>query len=111
MTQGVGLYFAAEQDPANPYIRSLQASAVERLRTIGSPAELFAIGTFSPADRGSVGYSMIKFFESQTSKAVVTNLTQSLCGSQGTEEALRAVTGSDLETFGTSFLKAVKSSR
>ena len=110
-TQGLGMSIAAGQESASPYFRSLQSSAMERLRTIGSPAELFAIGTFSPADRGPVGYAMIRFFESQTSKAVVTNLMQSWCGSAGTEEALKAVAGSDLETFGASFLQAVKSSR
>lgn len=110
-TQGLGMHFAAGQEPASPYFRSLQSSAVERLQSISTPADLFAIGTFSPADRGPVGYAMIRFFESQTSKAVVNNLICSLCGSQDIEGVIKAVAGSDLETFGASFLQSVKNNR
>jgi hypothetical protein len=57
--RGMGLALAARSDPRNPYFRSLNAAAHEALRTIDKPEELFANGTFSPADLAPIGYTLV----------------------------------------------------
>ncbi len=111
VTRGIGLYVTSLEDPTDPYLRALPQAAASRLQQVKTATELFAEGMFAPADAGPVGYAMVKFFAEQTTREVLVKFIQSFRESQDADDAMKAVAGSDLETFGMTFLSAIKSSR
>jgi mono/diheme cytochrome c family protein len=59
--RGSGLALAAQVEPKNGYITGLRAKVPGILKNAASPAAVLANGTFSPADVGPVGYTLVEF--------------------------------------------------
>ena len=111
LTQGIGLHLTALEEPTDPYLRALPEAAVSRLRQVKTTTELFADGTFAPADIGPVGYSIVKFFSEQTNRETMLKFIQAVRDGQDFGDAMKSAAGSDLDTFGTAFLNSVQSGR
>lgn len=61
VVRGTGLSLAAKADTKNDHIAGLRSRAVESVRELSKPEELFADGTFSPNQVGAVGYTLVNF--------------------------------------------------
>lgn len=88
--KGTGLVLAARTDAKNPYFRGLNAGAHEALRALDKPEELFANGTFSPADLAPVGYTLVSFMLKQGEPHFVDFLSEVAAG-KTLNDALKSI--------------------
>jgi hypothetical protein len=89
--KGTGLVLASQSDSKNPYFRGLSAGAHEALRAIDKADELFANGTFSPADLAPVGFTLVSYMLKHGGEgSFVEFLNQSASG-KSVADALKAV--------------------
>lgn len=89
--KGTGLVLAAQGDPKNPYFRGLSAGAHEALRAIDKPDELFANGTFSPADLAPVGFTLVSYMLKQGGESYFVDFLNQASSGKTLNDALRAV--------------------
>lgn len=61
LRRGIGLALAARAEPKNSYFDGLRERVPAILRTVRKPEDLFADGTFSPANVGAVGYTLVDY--------------------------------------------------
>lgn len=61
--RGTGLALASQHSKGNPYLSKLPGQAAEILREarIDKPDDIFGNGTFSPAEVGPIGYTLVEF--------------------------------------------------
>lgn len=59
--QGTGLHVAAKAGEGNPYFRELRSEVPEAIKDVAKPEQLFADGTFPPAEAAAVGYALVDF--------------------------------------------------
>jgi len=103
--RGTGLALAARNDIKNDFYRKLAASAGTRLTTLGQPADLLKDGTFSPADLGPVGYSVVAYMLKQGEPQYVQFLAQLQAG-KSLDEALKGVYNADAGKVAVAYLAA-----
>lgn len=103
VVRGTGLALAARSDVKNDYYRKLAASAGSRLSTLAQPADLLKDGTFSPADLGPVGYSVVAYMLKQGEPQYVQFLGQ-LQGGKSLDDALKGVYNADAGKVAVSYL-------
>jgi hypothetical protein len=89
--KGTGLVLAAQSDPKNPYFRGLSAAAHEALRAVDKPDELFANGTFSPADLAPVGFTLVSYMLKQGGEPYFVDFLSQAAAGKSLSDALRAV--------------------
>jgi mono/diheme cytochrome c family protein len=89
--KGTGLVLAAQSDPKNPYFRGLAAGAHEALRAINKPEELFANGTFSPADLAPVGFTLVSYMLKQGGEPYFVDFLGQTATGKTLNDALKAV--------------------
>jgi mono/diheme cytochrome c family protein len=89
--KGTGLVLAAQSDPKNPYFRGLSAGAHEALRAVDKPDELFASGTFSPADLAPVGFTLVSFMLKKGGESYFVDFLNQMAQGKGLNDALKAV--------------------
>ncbi len=108
-SRGTGLALAAQSDPKNPYFRGLTAGSHEAVRSLKKPEELFANGTFSPADLPAVGYTLVNFMlKSRGEPHFVDFLTQ-LANGKKLAEALSGVYNVDVPNLARGYYVYVES--
>jgi mono/diheme cytochrome c family protein len=62
LIRGTGLAMATKEVGGdNEYLRSLRASAIDALRGIEQPGDLFADGKFAPTDMAPIGFTLVSF--------------------------------------------------
>ena len=89
--KGTGLVLAAQGDPKNPYFRGLSAGAHEALRAINKPEELFANGTFSPADLAPVGFTLVSFMLKKGGEPYFVDFLNQTASGKSLNDALKAI--------------------
>lgn len=89
--KGTGLVLAAQSDPKNPYFRGLAAGAHEALRAINKPEEIFANGTFSPADLAPVGYTLVSYMLKKGGEPYFVDFLNQAASGKNLSDAFRAV--------------------
>jgi hypothetical protein len=97
--KGTGLMLAAKSDSKNPYFRGLTAASHEALRSIKKPEELFANGTFSPADLPAVGYTLVLFMLRSGGEPHFVDFLSQLAQGKKLADALRSVYNADALTL------------
>lgn len=107
LVRGTGLALAARLEPGNAYNKGLIGRAVEAVRSLQRPEEIFNAGTFSPADTGPVGYTMVDYMLQSGGPANFGRFVQQLKSGGNLEAALRAVYRTDQRTFGTGYARAL----
>jgi hypothetical protein len=89
--KGTGLVLAAQSDPKNPYFRGLSAGAHDALRGVDKPEELFANGTFSPADLAPVGFTLVSYLLKHGGEAHFVDFLSQAGSGKSLTDCLRAV--------------------
>lgn len=105
VSKGTGLALAARSDPKNDYFKKLAADAGHRLLTLAKPEDLMKDGTFSPADLGPVGYSLVAHMLKQGEPQYVNFVGQLLAG-KSLDESLKAVYNADAVKVAVSYLSS-----
>lgn len=109
LARGTGLALAEKLDPkANrAYFTSLNGEAMGLVKTINSPADLFADGTFSTASVGPVGYSLVKHMLQAGGDAQFGRFLSLLVGGQTLNDALKAAYGTDPGQLAASYVQGL----
>ncbi len=107
-SRGMGLSLASRGDPKNPYFRGLKAAAHESLKAVDKPDELFANGTFTPADLAPVGYTLVSYMLNEGEGHFVDFLSQLTTG-KSLEDALKGIYSVDKTTLAQSYHTYVES--
>jgi hypothetical protein len=105
VARGTGLALAARNDPKNDFYRQLGVSAGTRLQTLQKPEDLLKDGTFSPADLGPVGYSVVAYMLRQGEPQYVQFVSALLAG-KSLDESLKGVYNADAAKVAASYLAA-----
>jgi len=103
VSRGTGLALAARNDAKNEYYRQLGVSAGARLQTLQKPDDLLKDGTFSPADLGPVGYSLVAYMLRQGEPQYVQFVSALLAG-KTLDESLKGVYNADAVKVAASYL-------
>lgn len=107
-SKGTGLMLAAQSDQKNPYFRGLKAGAHDALRSIKKPEELFANGTFSPAELPAVGYTMVTFLMRSGGEPHFVDFLSQLAQGKKLTDALRGVYNADVPTLARGYFAYVE---
>ncbi len=97
--KGTGLILAAQADQKNPYFKGLKAESHEALRSLKKPEELFANGTFSPAELPAVGYTLVSFMLKSGGEPRFVDFLSQLAQGKKLTDALRGVYNADIPTL------------
>jgi hypothetical protein len=108
-SKGTGLMLAAQADPKNPYFRGLNAAAHESLHAVDKPEELFANGTFSPADLPAIGFTLVNFMMKKGGEPYFVNFLSQLAQGKSLADSLRDVYNVDAATLAQSYFANVES--
>lgn len=91
LRRGVGLALAAQAEPKNAYFDGLRDRVPAILKTVQKPDALFANGTFSPADVGPVGYTLVDYMLRAGGAAKFNQFVTSLQRGNSIKGALQSV--------------------
>ncbi len=108
-SKGTGLVLASQSDPKNPYFRGLTAGAHESLRSVDKPEELFANGTFSPADLPAVGYTLVTFMLKTGGEPYFVDFLSQLANGKKLDDALSGVYNVDVPNLSRAYFAYVES--
>jgi hypothetical protein len=111
VARGTGLALAARENPKNDYFDGLAFAARKSVLSLSKPQEVFADGTFSPADLGPVGYTLVTHMLNAGGDARFVQFLNRL--EEGTElsAALKGVYGADTLQLAVSYVKSLSNSR
>jgi mono/diheme cytochrome c family protein len=111
LLRGTGLALAEAASPANPFIDSLRGSAMEAVKTSAQkPEDVFANGTFSPADIGAVGYTLVDYMLS-ASRPKFGQFVARLQSGNSLDAALKAVYNADRRALATAYFSQLGKQR
>jgi hypothetical protein len=102
--RGTGLAMASGASPNNAWLKDLDTTAADAVRTVLNPADVFADGTFSPDTLGPVGFALVKYMIQAGGSAKYGSFIKALRDGQSADQAIRAVYNSDLAALGRAFL-------
>lgn len=108
LVRGVGLSVTAKHIPSSPFLKQIPRQALSAVSTIRRGRDVFAEGTFSPADVGAVGYTLVEFLTDTSGKARLQRLVTELQSGTEIEDALRIAYGVTADELGQSFLTALR---
>jgi hypothetical protein len=108
LVRGLGLSLAAGKFPQQPYFRKLEQSARGLAPTVGTPAEVFRDGSFSPGSVGGVGYSLTAFLLKSAPPAKFGQLIQGIADGQTVEAALQNVYGLPADELARAYFASLK---
>ncbi|HLJ10064.1 MAG TPA: c-type cytochrome domain-containing protein [Planctomycetaceae bacterium] len=103
--RGIGLALAARSDAKNPYFRHLVAATHQALRGLdgNKPQELFANGTFSPADLAPVGYTLVSYLLKVGGEAQFVLFLDQTGSGKNPDDALKQVYRTDAASLARSY--------
>lgn len=107
--KGMGLSLASRSDPKSPYFRGLKAAAHESLKAVTKPDELFANGTFSPADLAPVGFTLVSHMMNASDENHFVQFLGQLTAGTTLDAALTSVYSVDKATLAQSYQAYVDS--
>lgn len=107
--RGAGLALANQQHKGNPYLTALPGDAGEVLREsrIAQPEAIFANGTFSPADVGAIGFTLVDFMLKRGGAGNFGQFVKRLQSGERADVALRAVYNADAKTLATAYANSL----
>lgn len=103
LIRGLGLALAAGDDKKNEYIKNLPTLAVESMKGVESPEQIFEKGKFSSADLGPIGYTLVKHILTVGGEKKLGMLVDKMQQGMEQEAAAKAVYGTDLKGLGASY--------
>ena len=108
VSRGTGLALAARKSSGNAYIQGLRGAAIEALRGLEKPEDVFASGKFSPTQIGPVGYSLVDFMLKAGGTPKFGRFIRSLQSGSNVAAAVKAAyPPADLKALGTAYLRSL----
>ena len=109
--RGTGLALAARANPKNTYFHGLNAAALNSIKSLSSPGEVFADGTFSTADIGPVGFTLVEhMLQVGGGEPKFISFLNELESNGDLSAALRKVYSADTNALGVSYVNSLAAS-
>jgi hypothetical protein len=107
--RGTGLAMATKEVGGdNEYLRSLRAGAVDALRGIEQPGDLFADGKFAPTDMAPIGYTLVGFMIKEGSQPKFMQFVAALQSGKNLQDAVNDVyKPATTQTLATAYLSSM----
>lgn len=110
--RGTGIALSAKGEGSQRYLTHLHARAAELMKSVDRPEDLFADGTFSPADVGPIGYTLVEFLLKQRGGgAAFGQFVKRLQTGESVDAALRAVYQADSKALAAAYARAMSQRR
>ena len=109
--RGTGLALAERVEPKNAYIASLRSKVPGILQNVGKPDAIFANGTFSPADVGPVGFTLVDFLLRAGQGAKFAQFLNSLQRGTSMKATLKNVYQADATAVARGYIRSLSRSR
>jgi mono/diheme cytochrome c family protein len=106
VSRGTGMYIASKSGETS-YFKTLPDVAAEALNTITQPQQIFADGTFSPAQTSAVGYTLVRFMISNGGTAKFGQFVARLRNGSSVDAAAKAVYRSDARTIARAYSRTL----
>lgn len=103
LIRGLGLALAAKDDKKNEFILAQGAMAVESLKGVETPEQVFEKGRFSSADLGPIGFTLVQHMLAAGGPAKLGQLITKLQSGTELAPALKDIYSVDLRTLGLSY--------
>lgn len=107
LVQGTGIALAANELPSKDYLDSTQGTAETAVRGVNNVADIVRPGTFSPAQEGPVGYTLVSFLLNSGGTSNLGQLIKSIDRTGDLNAAFKAVYKVDSKDVGAAFQKAL----
>jgi len=105
----LGLGFIQSEGIAGPErIRLWKEESVSIAAAVNQPDELFADGTFSASSTGPIGYTLLKFIESQGGKDRFPQFVKALERGDTVPAAIKATYGAEGSTVASEYFKSLR---
>ncbi|MDA1014091.1 MAG: hypothetical protein O3A00_06510, partial [Planctomycetota bacterium] len=101
--RGTGLVLAKRADSENAYLAGLSELALDALKSLEKPEDVFTAGKFSPADIGPVGYTLVSFMLRAGSERQFGQFVSAMKDGGNVNNALRQIYRTDTKGFGRAF--------
>lgn len=112
VVRGTGLALAARANPKNAYFKGLNTAAANSVKSLTNPAEVFADGTFSTADIGPVGFTLVEhMLQVGGGEPKYIKFLDQLQTTGDLAAALRSVYAADTNALGTSYVSSLGSGK
>jgi len=111
VVRGTGLAFAAMHDRKNEYIRGLHTGAMDSLKGLAKPEDIFANGTFSSAEVGPVGYTLVEYMINAGGAANFGRFVASLQAGNPVTAALRSVYNADMNAIAGAYYNSLATAK
>lgn len=112
VVRGTGLALAARANPKNTYFKGLTAAAANSIKSLSNPGEVFADGTFSSADIGPVGFTLVEhMLQVGGGEPKYIKFLDQLQTSGDLAAALRSVYAADTNALGASYVSSLGSGK
>ncbi|MFP6765416.1 MAG: c-type cytochrome domain-containing protein, partial [Planctomycetaceae bacterium] len=106
VVRGTGLAMAARSAKDSTYISSLSAHAMDALKGISGPEDVFSTAQFGPSDIGPVGYTLVKYMIDTGGASRFGRFILQLQSGASVSAAVKAVyPPADLRALGTGYLQ------
>jgi hypothetical protein len=103
LVRGLGLALAAGNDKKNEFIQNQPNMAIESLKGIDAPEQIFEKGKFSSADLGPIGYTLVQHILIVGGPKKLGMLVEKMQGGMEQDAAVKNVYGASLKELGTSY--------
>lgn len=111
LIRGLGLALAAKDEKKNEFILAQPTMAMESLKGLEAPEQVFEKGKFSSADLGPIGFTLVQHMLGAGGPAKLGQLIEKLQSGTELPAALKSVYNADLKALGNSFLGSLGSRR
>lgn len=103
LIRGLGLALAANNDKKNEFVLAQPAMAIEALKGLEAPEQVFEKGKFSSADLGPIGFTLVQHMLSAGGPGKVGQLIDKLQSGTELPAALKDIYNADLKTLALSY--------
>lgn len=111
VSSGLGLLLASNGSSSQTYFESLRQQALEAAPKVTRPEQLFAEGTFSPAETSAVGFTLVEFLIKSGGLPKMALLLRELKSGTAVPAALTKVYGSNLRTLAATYARTLRPGR
>ncbi len=112
IARGTGLALAAQNFSGNMYVQGLRGVAIEALRGLEKPEDVFTNGQFSPTQIGPVGYSLVDFILKTGGAPKFVRFIGSLQSGSNVAAAVKtAYPRTNLKALGTAYFRSLLKKR
>lgn len=109
LIQGTGMALASKEIPAKDYLDSTKAISASAVKAVLAPADILRQGTFSPAQTGPVGYTLVEFLLQSGGTQRLGQFVRALTRNNDLNAAFKSAYNSDTNEVARAFQRALAS--